>query len=280
MLRIALQVALRTLLSCALLGCGGAARAPIDLPEAPDARRLGERWIEQLQGFDGLEAYELRIEERSLGFGVARQHRPGEVRVLAYVVRPRHLDEVALLARRRSGSPLEVLSYVTPQLYGSGLGTRQAGSVTRVPSLAQGLRLGAAAGAAVELIAPLEASDYRFERLADAVVAGELCTRLRALPRRAADASSPRLELALSQRTGVALERVALDAQGRELHRIEVAPGDVQELGNRWLPSRQRVHGADGSEAELRLVNVLGDVELPDSRFPSRSLQLQKFPSF
>ncbi len=266
------------LLGC-LLGCGGVALPP-DADESPEARRIGERWIQQLQGFDGLEAYELRIDDRSLGFGVARQHRPGEVRVLTYVVRPRHLDEVAVLARRRSGAPLEVLSYVTPQLYGSGLGARQAGTVTRAPSLAQGLRLGAAAGAAVELLAPLEAGDYRFERLADGVVAGELCTRLRALPRGAARASSPRLELALSQRTGVALERIALDAEGRELHRIEVAPGDVQELDDRWLPSLQRVRDADGSQAELRLVNVLGDVELPDSLFTSRSLQLQKFPSF
>jgi hypothetical protein len=258
------------------LGCSTVSLPAVDVGETPEARELGERWIQQLQGFDGLEAYELQIEERSLGFAVARQHRPDVVRVLTYVVRPRHLDEVALLARRRRGTPLEVLSYVTPQLYGSGFGARQAGSVTRVPSLAQGLRLGAAAGVAVELVAPLEASDYRFERLADELVAGEPCMRLRAVPH----GGLPRLEIALSQRTGVALQRIAFDAEGRELHRIEVAPGDVQELVDRWLPSVQRVRGADGSEAELRLVNVLPDVELPDSLFTSRSLQLQKFPSF
>lgn len=244
--------------------------------ETPEARQLGERWIQQLQGFDGLEAYELRIAERTLGFAVARQHRSDEIRVLTYVVRPRHLDEVALLARRRKGAPLEVLSYVTPQLYGSGLGTRQAGTVTRVTSLAQGLRLGAAAGAAIELVSPLDASDYRFEMLSDHVVAGEPCTVLRAVPRGAA----PRIELALSKRTGVALERILLDADGRELQRIEVAPADVQEVGEHWLPSLQRVRDADGSEAELRLVNVVPDVELPDSLFTSRSLQLQKFPRF
>ena len=271
-----LQSSTLTALLLWLLGCSAVSLPAVETGEAPEARRLGERWIEQIQGFDGLEAYELRIAERSLGFAVARQHRADEVRVLTYVVRPRHLDEVALLARRRSGLPLEVLSYVTPQLFGSGLGTRQAGTVTRVPSLSQGLRLGAAAGVAFELIAPLAASDYRFERLPDEVVAGEACTRLRARQR----GSPTRLEIALSQRTGVALERVAFDAAGRELHRIEVAPGDVRELIDRWLPMLQRVRSADGTEAELRLVNVLADVELPDSLFTSRSLQLQKFPTF
>lgn len=265
------------LLLGAVLACRAVAPPSVDLGEAPEARQLGERWIEQLQGFDALEAYELRLESYTLGFAVARQHRPGEVRVLTYVVRPRNLDEVAVLARRRSGATLEVLSYVTSQLYGSGLGARQAGSVIRVPSLSQGLRLGAAAGIAVELVAPLEVSDYRFERLPDAVVAGEPCTQLRAVPR---TAGAHELRLAISQRTGVALERVEFAPDGGETHRVEVSPQDVRQIGDRWVPSLQAVRTPDGSTAELRLVNAVPDVELPEALFTSRALQLQRFPSF
>jgi hypothetical protein len=263
-----------------IAACVGASLPPwVDVGEAREARQLAERWIEQIQGFDGLEAYELRIDERSLGFAVARQHRAGEVRVLAYVARPRHLDEVALLVRRRTGAPLEVLSYVTSQLYGSGLGARQPGTVMRVPSLSQGMRLGAAAAVAMELVSPFPSSDYRFERLPDADVAGEPCTRLRAIPR-AADPEQRELRIAVSKRSGVALEQIALDAQGRELHRIEVSAQDLRQVGERWLPGIQRVQSADGTRAELRLVNVLEDVDLPESLFTSRALQLQRFPSF
>jgi hypothetical protein len=261
-----------------MLACAGPdLPLPAEAGEEREARELAERWIQQLQGFDGLEAYELRIDERAIGFAVARQHRPGEIRVLAYVVRPRNLDEVALLVRRRPGAPLEVLSYVTPQLYGSGLGARQAGTVMRVPSLSQGMRLGAAAAIAMELVSPLDASDYRFERLPDADVAGEPCQRLRAVPR---DAELHELRIAVSKRTGVALERIALAADGSEAYRIEVGPQDVRQVSERWLPEIQVVQSADGTHAELQLMNIVDDVELPEALFTSRGLQLQKFPTF
>jgi len=241
------------------------------------ASELGARWVRQLERAGVLEAYELRSgDDDSLGFAVARKAFPGEVRLLIDVARPRHLDEVALLALRRAGRPAEIFSYATSQLYGRGPGGPAPGTVVRVPSIAQGLRRVSAAAHAVELLLPVLPGDYAFEWLGDDAVAGTPCQRIRAVPARAAVRE---MELCISVESAVALRRRLVAEDGTRLV-VETSVDQIREVGDRFVALRQYVRTSAGEEAELHLVNVLSDVELPDRMFTRRNLRRQRFPSF
>ena len=242
------------------------------------AQERGERWLDTLARRDVLEAYELTAAESSLGLAVARKQFEDEVRVLSYVVRPRHLNEVALLALRRPGRPADIFTYATSQIYGRAPGGPQAGAVIRASSASRALFLAAAAAGAVELLIPALPGDYRFEAAGQASIEAEPCVALVAFPI-VPDDDLTELRLWISERTGIALKREYRSAEGL-VQTVRVPPESVRRIDGVWVATIQQVRTAKGDEAELELVNSLPGVELPERLFTRRSLQQQRFPSF
>ena len=210
------------------------------------AQALGSRWVESLLRLDVLEAYEIRSGETTLGIGVARKRFDEEVRLLTYVVRPRNLDEVALLALRRPGRSAEVFTYITSQLYGRSMGGPQVGSVTRAASVPRALLLASASARAVELLVPIFAADYRFEAASFQARCEEPCTALRATPTTPPASGDPtEMRLWISERTGVALRREYW-AEGTPLYSVSTPADAVLQIDDRWMASLQRVQTANG----------------------------------
>lgn len=230
----------------------GAARHPVPLSEGAhdrDATRIAEDSFTQSYGFDALEAYDLVGLGPTIRFAVARKWESPQVKLLAYVVEPEELDDLAFLVFREPGQSDDVLTYATRPV-----------------------------AVSAEVVRPVFPDEFTHRRLPDQEVDGELCSVIEGRPA----GPSPRLTRIVafvSQRTGVALRTVYYRG-GTELRRVIVSAQDVRRYDSRWLPSRRTVRTADGREASLVLRNLLTDVALPDQVFTARGLRLRRFPKF
>jgi len=244
-----------------LAACAGVPSGRDDAADPSDAgaRRLAESWFARGR-LDALEAYALA--DGSAGFGLARKRQGDELRVLLYVVQPAHLDEVAYLMLRRSGAT-EVFTYATPQLYEAGrAGGVRTRTVIRVTHLGARWGLGAAADLAARLLEPVLPGEVVYRDAGAEVLEGEPCLRVDAEPRGALHGAT-RVELAISQQSGVAL-RTRYYAGERVLGSIHVRPEDIVEGPAGAVPQRWRLEPVGAAATELVLRNRVTEVPVPD----------------
>ena len=247
-------------------------------PTAGDAAatRLAEAWfarsyVEVLEGYG--------LDDGSVGFGLARKWHGEELRLLLYVVQPDHLDEVAYLLLRRPGAA-EVFTYATPQLYETGrAGGVRTRTVVRVTHLGARWGLGAAADLATRLVEPVLPGDFEYRDAGSELIEGETCRRIDAQSLRGALRGATRVELAISERSGVAL-RTVYYAGDRELARASVALRDVEAREGGALPRRWHLEPAGEAATDLVLRNRMTDVSVPDDVFTRHGLETQRFPKF
>ena len=252
------------------LACGAIyARSP-DWETSPEAARIVRDSLAQSQGFDALEAWELNGLQQSYRFAFARKWRGDRVKILGYVLAPEDLKAAAYLGHFRPGEPPEVWLRV-PDLDGPYYGQIRRGRGSRAPP---------AVVIAAEVALPTLPDDYAYRRLPDDAIEGEPCSVVEGRPLRAPRAGGvDRKVYWISQLSGVALRKVHF-RRDRELSRVSVSPRDVHEMDGRAVATRRLVRIEDGTFAELSLRNALSDVELPDSLFTERTLEVQRYPSF
>jgi hypothetical protein len=243
---------------------------PPEVAPDPEATRIAETWFAQSQGFDVLEAYELRA-PAPIRFAVARKWAGGGVRVLSYLTEPD--NGAALLLLREPGEAAEVFLLIPPQE-----SDRQNVPTVRRSRLTARLGSGDLLSLGAEVAQPLLPEEFVHTRLPDEEVSGEPCSVIASYLRKPTRFVTHRIAY-ISKRSGVALRTVYYKGK-RELRRVSIAPEDLQDFGGRTLPARRVITTADGGHAELLLHNVLADVELPDSLFSPTGLASQRFPKF
>jgi hypothetical protein len=263
------------------------AAAPPALPQPPSesdlgvlddpaARRLAEAWFDQLLGFDALEAYEVPFESIRISFVIARRWTGDTVRILIDVVEPKVMDEIAALFLQNQERGDDFFVYMTPQIPNPA--ERRVRRFL-APRLDFSMPFGGIAVPIGEVRPFLRGELDGFRRLPDEVVSGEPCRVVEA------DVVNERfqfdrLRLALSDRTGVALETRYVKGD-RIVRRILVDPGDVESQGGRMLPTRRRIEtSVKRGGLDLVLRNLMIDPVLPDRLFTSHSLRYQRFPTF
>jgi hypothetical protein len=263
------------------------AAAPPPLPQPPSesdlgvlddpaARKLAEAWFDQLLGFDALEAYEVPFESIKISFVIARRWTGDTVRILIDVVEPKVMDEIAALFLQNRARGDDFFVYMTPQIPNPA--ERRVRRFL-APRLDFSMPFGGIAVPIGEVRPFLRGELAGFRRLPDEVVSGEPCRVVEADIQHERF-QFDRLRLALSDRTGVALETRYVKGD-RIVSRILVDPGDVDSYGGRLLPTRRRIETLTTRDRlELVLRNLMIDPVLPDRLFTSHSLRYQRFPAF
>ena len=265
-------------LACALLlvACAGLPDPETLVP--PGATRIGaERagqlarsWLDRLHGFDALEAYALRKDGRRVVIAVARRWRGDDVQVLIDFILPDALDEVMVRLTHRRDGPDETLAYL-PQF----------GRLLRLPSprLSYPIPL-LEAEIPIGELRPFLRGELVHEIGWEAEVEGEPCWVVVSRPVSRSRFAFDRLELALSRRTGAAV-RTRYWRRSRVLQQVSASPLPVESHGGRELPGHRvitssRVEGP----AEIVLLRIERDPELPDALFEDENLVEQLFPEF
>jgi hypothetical protein len=248
----------------------------------PAAEALASRWYDQLLGFDALEAYAATSGTERLGFSIARKWYDGRIRMVMKVEEPRAIDELAFLLYQNPDRADDYFVYLTPQLFDAGaveMATGPGGKVRRlqmpgldyeVPMTGGGFPIGELRG-----FLPGELS---WRRLPDEVVFQERCAVIEGRPARHGFRFD-RLQLALSERTGVSLRSLYFQ-KGEVVRTVLARPRDVGERQGRFLPIRRQIMGKGTREFELVLRNLVIDPALPDRLFTTHRLRYQRFPRF
>jgi hypothetical protein len=244
---------------------------PPDIAPDPEATRIAETWFAQSQGFDVLEAYELRLAAGSIRFAVARHWVDEDLRVLSYVMEP--YDGTAFLMLREHGEAAEIFVRLPP----SPRDRQNVPTVTRSPLSARPAS-GDPLSVGAEVAQPWRPDEFVHTMLPDEELSGETCSVIASYLRQPTHLVTHRLAY-ISKQSGVALRTVYYKGD-HELRRVSIAPEDIRDFGGRALPARRVITTADGGHAELLLHNVLADVELPDSLFSPTRLASQRFPKF
>ena len=265
---------MRELIALALLATATACYTlppPPDVAPDPEATRIAETWFAQSQGFDALEAYELRQAAAPIRFAVARRWVGKDLRVLSYVMEP--YDGTAFLMLREQGEAAEMFVRLPP-----GPNARQnVPTVTHAPLSARPAS-GDPMSIGAEVAQPWQPDEFVHTKRPDQELSGEACSVIASYLRQPTRFVTHRIAY-ISKRSGVAL-RTVYYKEDRELRQVSVAPEDIQHFGGRALPARRVITTADGRRAELVLHNVLVDVQLPESLFSPTRLASQRFPKF
>jgi hypothetical protein len=241
--------------------------------DEPEAAAIVGRWLQERQGFDALEAWEMRGFAQEFRFAAARKWNGTQVKILSYVQAPELAKDTAYLFHLRPGERPEVWFHVPgsmvyrnqSQVTRSGLG----GTPTTGPL-----------STASEVVIPTLHADFAYRRASDEELAGEPCSVIESRPlTRPRGGGFHRLVYWISQRTGIAL-RWAYYRGERELRRVDVRPVDVREVAGRLRVERLLVRNGDDELAELTLHNSVDDVELADGLFTERTLKVRRFPRF
>ena len=98
-------------------------------------------------------------------------------------------------------------------------------------------------------------------------------------PAEGRDLGFDRIELAISQRTGVPLRTVYYQGE-KEIRSLTTAAADVKEFDGRFLPTRRTVRTADGTVAQVLLRQHDTEREVKRRVFTRQSLKTQRFPKF
>ncbi len=260
-----------------------APRPPQDaVPANPDPDGLGAAWSRQLAGFDALEAYQLDLDGLGIPvvFGVARRWvTESQVDLLVFVKEPVQMDEVAYLWNRSLREGDGVFTYYTPQLvnFAGSVAEMRARRVARFPL--PRLSSGTVESMSLGSFLPYLPGELHFRMLGLGEAFDEPVFHLEARPRDGRDLGFSRLELWLSQRTGVALREVYYDGL-IEMRRIEAQPADVRENHGRWQAEKRTIRTADGGVAQLTLRQQQNDRVFDQRLFTRETLRLHRFPDF
>jgi hypothetical protein len=237
-----------------------------------EPRVLAERHFQQLYGFNSVEAYEQSTGAALTRFAVARRWVDGQAELLVDVRHPIDLAKFAFLLRRNRDRMDDLFVYF-PDLPQIRLGLkRRVRRLAAIPNQLSGM-------VSLSVLRPIATDELDYRRLAEEEVEGELCNVIEGVPKRGT-LPFDRIELALSPSSGFAL-RTRYFAGERELRQVLISPNDIREFAGRILPGRRRiVHSPSGRVSELRLVNAMVDISLPDRLFTKHNLRVQRFPSF
>jgi hypothetical protein len=263
------------------LGIAGAA-APVWALDADSPTALGELHFARLQGFDAVEAYELRQGGRlRASFAVARRWRGNQAELFIKFQTPRAASRVAVLLRHSGSRSDDLFVYLPGAGSGGGRVYRATAILPEEQVISGLLPLGE--------LRPIGPGELEFTRLPDREVQGERCSVVAGRPRHRG-LGFDRVELAISPKSGVALESRYF-VGSRETRRTLIAPEDFGNFGERSLPVRRRLFpGTRASDApggaepepvaELLLRNLMLDPELPERLFSVHNLRMQHFPGF
>ncbi len=248
----------------------------------PGAEVIAQRWFDQLLGWDALEAYVATGGTERLGFVIARKWRDGLAKIVFKVEEPSAIDELSFLVLQNRDRSDDFFMYLTPQLFPGGAvqdATGPGGRVRRLqmPGLDYEIPM-TGGGFPIGELRPFLPGELHWQRLADEAVSGEACWVVLGRPARIGFRFEL-LELALSQRTGVAL-RTRYFLRGEAIRTVQVRPADVEEREGRFLPIHRRIEGPGTRTFDLVLVNLVVEPALSDRLFTSHALRYQKFPRF
>jgi hypothetical protein len=259
---------------CLAAGCGTLYTPAPAWQGEPEAAAIAALWLERSQGFDALEAWELRGLEQDFRFAVARKWEGARVKILAYAVAPELIKNAAYVAHLRPREPSEVWIRGPESMT-----QKNQPRITRARGTAAPPGSGAVSIAA-EVVLPTLHGDFAYRRAPDASIRDEPCSVIESRPldrqqRRGYD----RLVYWISQRSGIALRKVYYRGT-RELRRVDVLEADVSNVEGHLQVGRLVVRTGGGELAELTLHNSVADVELADGLFTEHNLKVRRFPRF
>ena len=238
----------------------------------PEATRIAANWLEQSQGFDALQAWEVRSLRVSIQFAFARKWQGPRVKFLAYALAPETMKNAAYVAHLQPGKLAEVWFRGPASMVQKNQ-----------PRIVHSRGIATASGmvaAAAEAVLPTLLADYAYRGAPDEVIGDEPCSVVES--RRLGEARSgshDRIVYWISKRSGAALRKAYYRRSG-ELRRVEIRPSDVHETDGKLIVSRMLVSDDEGDLFELMLRNSVSDVELADRLFTERNLKVPRFPSF
>ena len=260
---------LRTAWTTAALGLALAAcwRGP-PLPPvsaiSPEARRIAEGALFAEQGFDALQAFELRGFEQPILFAVARKWKGAGVRVLSYVVEPEASKGTAFLLLREPGERPELFSYLGGQL-------RQGNVALRIAANSE-------ISVAAEVVQPILAGDFRYQQLADETLEGQACSVIDAWPVQRLRGVT-HLRLHVSRAHGMLVRKTYMRRE-HALRRVRYHRAKGADVQGRRPTERWTIEAPGEAGFEIRLHNQLADPELPDALFTPYQLEKGRFPRF
>ena len=264
----------------AATACASLYTPPPTWDNEPEATRIAERWFESSQGFDSLAAWEVRSQQQVLQFAVARKWGGPDVKILAYGLSPVSIEDGAMLVHLQPGQLGDVWTRL-PASFFRRAGSNVGKNYTRITHT-RGVSLGPGGGTlsvAGEVVVPSLATDHAFRRVPDETVDGEPCSVIESRPLLEKRRGHDRIVYWISQKSGAALRKDYYRGT-HQLRRVEVRPADVTQTEGRLEISQLLVKDAEEGTFLLLLRNSVPDVELADSLFTKRTLEIRRWPRF